>query len=426
MKIVIATSIGRLDNGQEVILFPSRWDSAVVGSKLFNYYSYELAYLSTLLKRETDFHVKMVDGNLLLLSADEYALVLIDEDPDYLIVECSALTYPAMTRAALRVREATGTKILLCGPLGTYDRQRALDDGWDEVFAGEFEAKILSYLQGVAPQLGYIDLDWLPLPEDEDICRLNYSEISNPVSGLIQVYPTRGCPLACTFCVVPIYYGGHGKSHRSHRQRNPDLVCDELEYLIMKYPEFNGCFFNEEAHNANPKWLTDFAETLIRRGLDGYQYDAMCGYWTFDEGLVTLLARAGYKQIRFGVESTSQQVGKAIHKTMHLERLEKFMGWCREVGIGCYGTFQIGAPGSTEASDLATLEDLRRWADQRLMTRWQVSTSTPQPGTPFYLQAKNEGWLVTDNLSHFDGQRAVLSYPDYSADRIEAVRSTAA
>lgn len=425
MKVVVANSIGRLDNGQEVILFPSRWDSAVPGRRPFAYYPYELAYLSTLLKRETGHDVKMLDGNLDLLDAAAYAPAIAAEDPDVLITECSALTYPAMTRAALEVKAQTGCELYLTGPLGTYDRPRALRDGWDHVFAGEFERSVLFALEGMGPTGGgYIDLDWLPLPEDDDIRRLDYSEISNPVDGLIQVYPTRGCPLACTFCVVPLYYGGHGASHKSHRQRDPNKVCDEIEYLAARYDgDFSGCFFNEEAHNADVDWLTWFANTLIDRGLQRFTYDAMCGYWTFTEPLVQLLARAGYEQIRFGVESTSAQVGKAIHKTMHLERLERFMGWCRDVGIDCYGTFQIGAPASTEDTDRATLEDLARWADTGLMARWQISTSTPQPGTPFYREAKANGWLITEDLSRFDGERAVVSYPDYPADRIEAVKA---
>lgn len=230
--------------------------------------------------------------------------------------------------------------------------------------------------------------------------------------------------MACTFCVVPLYYGGHGKSTGSHRQRDPDNVCDEIEYLATRYGDaFNGCFFNDEAHNANPEWLERFANRLIERGLNIYDYDAMCGYWNYTPQLVELLAEAGYTQIRFGVESTSKQVGKTIHKTMHLEKLETFMQWCQAAGIDCYGTFQIGAPGSTEESDRQTMRDLAGWADRGLMSRWQVSTSTPQPGTPFYQQAKDEGWLLTEDLSCFDGERAVLSFPDYPADRIELVKA---
>ena len=101
------------------------------------------------------------------------------------------------------------------------------------------------------------------------------------------------------------------------------------------------------------------------------------------------------------------------------------MEWCKSYGIGAYGTFQIGAPGSTEATDRQTMADLARWRDAGMMQKWQVSTSTPQPGTPFYAQAKANGWLLTEDLNYFNGWHAVLSYPDYPADRIMAVRMMA-
>lgn len=64
MNIVIANGPGRLDNGSDVILFPSRWDSAVPSAP-FRFYPYELAYLSTLLKRELPgAKVTMLDGNI--------------------------------------------------------------------------------------------------------------------------------------------------------------------------------------------------------------------------------------------------------------------------------------------------------------------------------------------------------------------------
>jgi radical SAM superfamily enzyme YgiQ (UPF0313 family) len=200
-------------------------------------------------------------------------------------------------------------------------------------------------------------------------------------------------------------------------------VCDEIEVLAEKYQEFGGCFFNEEAHNANAEWFLKFTATLRDRELDHFVYDAMCGYWNFTEEMVASAAKAGYKQLRFGVESTSEVVGKEIHKSMHLDRLERFMGWCREYGVGAYGTFQIGAPGSTEATDRQTIEDLARWRRDGLMQKWQVSTSTPQVGTPFYQHVKDQGWLVTEDLSRFNGMEAVVSYPDYPADRIQAVRA---
>lgn len=35
------------------------------------------------------------------------------------------------------------------------------------------------------------------------------------------------------------------------------------------------------------------------------------------------------------------------------------------------------------------------------------------------------GWLLTEDLSRFNGYTPVLSYPDYPAERIMAVRATA-
>lgn len=425
MNIAIANGPGRLDNGSDVILYPSRWDSAVPRAP-FRFYPYELAYLSTLLKREMpEANVKLLDGNLHGWGADQYAAVIRTLQPDVLICECSALTYATMTRTMQMVSPSMA---ILCGPMATYTGAHL--DGWTHTVVGEYEAKVLALLQGNPAPTGYIDLDWLPWPEDDDIDRGAYYEINHYTPpAVVQVYATRGCPLACTFCVVPSYYGGHGKSHRSHRCRNVDDVCDEIEYLIRIGPakgwQFTGAFFNDEAHNANPEWFALFCETLIRRGLNRYAYDAMCGMWSFSEELVALAARAGYRQIRFGVESTSEQVGKRIKKTMHMGRIEALLGWLKQYGIGAYGTFQVGAPGSTEATDRQTLADLMRWRDAGLMQKWQVSTSTPQPGTPFYAQAKQEGWLLTEDLSYYNGFYPVLSYPEYPAERIMQVRMMA-
>lgn len=421
MNIVIANGPGRLDNGLDVILFPSRWDSAVPRAP-FRFYPYELACLSTLLKRELPgATVTLLDGNLRGWGAEQYAAEIARLTPDVLICECSALTYGTMTRVMRMVDPGAS---FLCGPMAQ-DARMVHGDGWVECIPGEYEAKVLALFKGEPMPTGYIDLDWLPWPEDEDISRIDYDEINHYSRGTVQLYPTRGCPLSCAFCVVPTYYGGHGKSHRSHRCRDVENVGDEIEYLAARYAgRFSGCYFNEEAHNANVDWLVGFCEMLIRRGLNRYQYDCMAGAWTMTEELTALMARAGYRQFRFGIESTSEKVGRAIKKTIHKEKIEQLLGWLKKYNIGAYGTFQIGALGSTEEADRATMDDLRRWIQAGLMQKWQVSTSTPQPGTPFYEQAKANGWLVTEDLAHYNGWNAVVSYPDYPAERIQLVRNT--
>ena len=425
MNIVIANAAAIMDNGMQVVPFPSRWDSAVP-QVLFRWYPYELALLSTLLKRELpDATVRLLDGNIANWNGDRYAAEIYRLKPDVLVCECSALTYSTMTRVMQAVHPK---RAILCGPMATYAGAHL--DGWTDTVVGEYEHKVLSLLRGEPEPIGYIDLDWLPWPEDEDIDRGAYYEINHYTPPAVpQIYATRGCPLACTFCVVPSYYGGHGKSHRSHRCRSVENVCDEIEYLVKLGPtkgwQFTGAFFNDEAHNASTEWFVAFCEELIRRGLNRYAYDAMCGMWPFTTELVKLAARAGYRQIRFGVESTSEVVGKQIKKSLHVEKLEQFMGWLKQHGVGGYSTIQVGAPGSTEATDLQTLTDLRRWIREGKIQKWQVSTSTPQPNTPFWDLCKKNGWLVTENLNYFNGYNALVNYPDYPAERVQFVRNTA-
>ena len=432
MNIVIANGPRTLDNGKEVILFPSRWDSGVPGKAPFQFYPYELAYLSALLKRELPQHnVVLLDGNLEGWDGDRYIREITALKPDVLICECSALTYPTMTRVMQAVNAGY---TILCGPAAAIARDESVGNGgaeWGTCITGEYELQVLERFRVAIPkeartEAGLINLDWLPWPEDEDVDRSRYYEINHYAPpAMIQLYATRGCPLSCTFCVVPTYYGGHGKSHRSHRCRDVNDVCDEIEYLSQKYPNFKGCYFNEEAHNANAEWFASFCETLIARGLNRYEYDAMCGMWTFTPELVQLAKRAGYRQIRFGLESTSEAVGKAIKKTLHRDKTEAFLGWLKEAGIGAYATIQVGAMGSTEESDRATLADVKEWIRRGMIQKWQLSTSTPQPGTPFWEQAKREGWLNTEDINLLDGYRANVSFPDYPAERIQAVRNGA-
>ncbi len=430
MNIVIANTVGRLDSGELVVTFPSRW-SSVVAHKVngnFDFYPYELGYVSAMLKRELPkgwATVTMVDGCHECLSADEYIPRLALLRPDVLITECCALTYPAMTRV-LHGLQALGyakAGAWLGGPYGMYNPVQATNDGWS-VMTGEYEYRIADAFQLPHPPGQYIDLDWLPFPEDDDIRRIEYEEpFGNPYSGMVQVYASRGCPLACKFCVVPMYYGGHGNSHKSHRVRDVESVCAELGYLAAKYTDrFNGAYFHEETHNANPEWLAALCEEIIAQGLNRYHYDAMCGYWTFTEDLIGLMARAGYCNIRVGIESLSQGVGKRIGKVVFEDKLIKVLEWCKKYGIRTYGTLQVGAQGATEAGDLDTLEsvlDLRR---RGLLDIWQHSISTPQPGTPFFDEVKQAGYLITEDIRHFNGVQAVVSWPDYPAERINAVR----
>lgn len=425
MNIVVANTVGRLADGRHVLAFPSRWDWVSPpppnAYKPNCFYPYELGYLSALLKREMPgANVVMVDGNYEQLGPAEYAARLAALEPDVLVTECSAVTYGAMT-ATLRAIQPPPAHAVLCGPATTLAHGHG--HGWTALVSGEYEHKILAMFQPGATADGYIDPDALPFPEDEDVSRINYADGGNPLPGMVQVYATRGCPLSCAFCAVPMYYGGHGKSHKSHRTRDVESVCDELAYLAMKYAgRYTGAYFHDETHNADPDWLATFAEAIIRRGLDRYAYDAMCGYWRFtSEDLIALLARAGYRQIRVGIETLDDDTGKAIGKRVIPDRLRQVLAWCKAHGIATYGTTQVGAVNSTEAGDRATLATLMDLRAAGLLDTVQHTVSIPIPGTPFFEECKRNGWLLHEDYTRYSGTECVVDRPEYPAARVNAM-----
>jgi radical SAM superfamily enzyme YgiQ (UPF0313 family) len=219
-----------------------------------------------------------------------------------------------------------------------------------------------------------------------------------------------------------MYYGGYD-ARGLHLTRDVDNVCDEVEYLSERYPENKGVLFNEENHAANIRWLRKFAGRLIERGLNNKAYEAMCGYWTFKPEDIDLLAKAGYRKLRLGVESlTTSDAGGAKGKHVAAQRLRNVLDWCRANDIRTHLYTMIGTPGSTEAGDLETLRCLIDLKARGLVESIQHSITTPNPGTRLFERCKANGWLVSDTLEDYHWQSPVINLPEYPAYRVGLVQ----
>jgi radical SAM superfamily enzyme YgiQ (UPF0313 family) len=425
-KILIANSVGKDDEGNLYILFPSRWSASVGKFKSFNFYPYELGYLSSLIKRETDNQVKMVDGNYDNLSASEYWEKTKDYKPDWLIMESSSVVYEDDLKFALKFKKEFKTKIVFTGQHVSAYPKEALADGVDYVVVGEYEKAVLELVEGKQKskianlypnKVGeLIDINWLPWPEDEDIKRINYGGIGGSEYREIEMFPSRGCPMSCNFCVArQVYYG-----KPNFRTRKPSDVVAEMKYLANKYSELEGLFFDEEYHNANKLYVMELADEIIKSGMNKLKIEAMCGYWTIDEEMVKKMSEAGYYKLRLGIESVGANTGLGMKKSINVDKMTSALEMLKKYDIKVYGTFTFGAMGSSKAEDEATLKFINDLAKKELIWDFQASICTPQPGTPFYDELVSKGYLLTNDWKQFNGNRAVYEYPDYKKKDIEA------
>lgn len=429
-KVILLNSVGKDDNGFYIIHSPSRWSQGVKDlSSWFAYYPWELAYSSSLLKKNTDCIVKLIDPCLNRWDKNQTLQVILQEEPDWLIIESSTRTINENLWVARQVKkEKKDVCVVFAGQHASVYPRRLLTSGVDYVLYGEYEYTLLELIQkkgsegilGVYPNppRPLLDFSQLPWPEDEDVSRLSYGLPGEPSSEYleIQAYASRGCVGDCNFCVGRnIYF-----REKKWRPRDIDDIIEEIKYLKAKYPWMEGIFFDEEAHNISKNFILNLCGRIKESGLQSLKYEAMCDIRFLDEQMLNAMREAGYYKIRFGIETADSACGERIGKKIDIKKTIQILRYSKKIGLKNYGTFMFGLPGSDTNIERKTINLMEFLIHEGLLDNVQLSIITPLPGTPFYYWAKNCGYIREEKPEHFDGGNTViLNYPDYTYNQIE-------
>ncbi len=429
-KIIIATPPGKFPGNRYPCPFPSRWTSIFHNYPVFIFFPYQLAYLSSLLKRDFPQHaVKMVDGTWLRFTTEEYIRWLERQKPDVVIFETDTVTYHETMKVARAIKQKMGAAIIMTGQYSTVFPAQVLADGCDYACVGEYEETVRDILRGGDPKTiaglypnGYrkvLDIDSLPDPEDDDISRIDYTYSGGcrwTKYRSIEIHGSRGCPYNCDFCVAgTVYY-----EKPNWRPRSPARIINEIQTLRRKYPAIEGVFFDEETHIVKKSAALELCDAIIQSGNNDLHYEAMANHQRLDEEILEKLKKAGYYKLRIGIETIDPATSESIGRKTQASRLQELLREAKKLNIEMYGTFIIGASGSTRAGDVATIEYGAKLIEEGLLSSWQASIAVPHPGTPFHAKAKEHGWLTTDDPEQFNGiSGSVLSYPNYSAEEIK-------
>ena len=119
MRVAVCNSVGIDDNGYAMIHSPSRWTNSTLDHNVFTYYPWQLAYCSSILKRDTDHEVKFFDGCLEKLDVANYVEKVSEFSPDYLIMDSATRTIEADSKFAKELKRRFSTKLIFSGPHAT-------------------------------------------------------------------------------------------------------------------------------------------------------------------------------------------------------------------------------------------------------------------------------------------------------------------
>ena len=315
------------------------------------------------------------------------------DDPDE-IVRCAShshlvmfsCTSPAFSwslRLARRIKARNKSVPIVFGGYhpSALPQETVAHDAIDQVVIGPGDGVVASIVRGRKDQIifGQPTSGLLPWPDRKLIRNERHVAVAERETGtrITSFQSYRGCPFHCKFCAdgnQAIMYG----THRWQRDAS-DLVA-EMEWVAETY-SLGLAKFCDPTWNVSRRWVRDFCDTKIKRGLAlPFQTNmhAGCG----DAHMYSIMANANCTGVAIGIESGSERILATIGKGPSKDQIRRAVGWAKDAGMKVRGFFIIGMPDETE-DDLRQTEE---FAEELQLDEYGFSFLCPYPGTWFYQQ----------------------------------------
>ena len=239
-------------------------------------------------------------------------------------------------------KEFPHLKVVMGGPHPSFDNEILRDAEYvDAIVKAEAEYAMLDLVNAWEgnnsiediPNVGYLkdgepwtnlirpvihDLDELPFPDVD----LFYKYPFLASKRVMQVHASRGCQNSCTYCSVGLmkkeWISGK-KGERFNRTKSVDYLCEEMNDILARYPNFRMVNFGDAALNMESGWIQEFAEKWPERVGLPFACNVNINY--LDEDDIEAMSRAGCTSVQFGLESGSEEVRLRVYKKGYTDKV---------------------------------------------------------------------------------------------------------
>jgi len=251
---------------------------------------------------------------------------------------------------------------------------------------------------------------------DRDLCKwkLYEKEYNMKYKPFMYIMSGRDCPWGrCSFCSWPRLYP-------NFRTRSVENVLDEIGILIKKYKVKE--IFNDVGTHPGGVWLREFCNGMIER-----KYNKKIAYSTnfrFDyvnEEDAKLMKKAGFRLLKMGLESGSQETLVRLNKGINIEQIREGCRILKKAKLTVqltvmYGYFWEGIEDATKTY-LLTKELMENgWADVL-----QSTIVMPYPSTRLFREViENNGFIIKpDDWEKFDMTEPVMKGKNMFSESIK-------
>lgn len=235
------------------------------------------------------------------------------------------------------------------------------------------------------------DIDQLPLPARHLLPAGNVV-MSDRLAGtdlaMAHVMFSRGCPFPCSFCAA-------GQSRIQYRSGNSARA--ELEHLIGVYG-IQGFSIVDDNFIVSKAKVADICDQVSGLGL---RWSALSRVDTVDPVLLAKMAASGCIEVKYGVESGSESLLKAMRKNTTRVKIRAAVHATTDAGIAAKAFIIHGFPGENEQTTNETISLLTELAPS--IARVSLFRFVPLPGTQVYQRPEKHGITGTHLQPGWDG-----------------------
>lgn len=211
----------------------------------------------------------------------------------------------------------------------------------------------------------------------------------------------------CTFCVWDHTINPIG----SYRSFTPERLFAEVKHVVDTYGVKE--IFDDAGTMFVGNKLKRFCELLIESGYNkkvvygcNMRFNAIRSQELYD-----LMGKAGFRFILYGMESGNQKTLDKLDKGTKEEDAIIGPAMATQAGLEPHITIMLGYPWESYDDARRTIEIAKYALKKGYYNTIQTTIIMPYPGTPLFREAKDKGWLVTDDYEQFHMRRAILKIP---------------
>ena len=219
--------------------------------------------------------------------------------------------------------------------------------------------------------------------------------------GWCTVEMSRGCSNKCEFCI----------SHRFH----PSYICRPIGDVIREIKTLRSklLFFLDPNLIGDREHAKGFFTELAK--LSKWWFGCASLDVVDDPELLDLMARSGCRGLLMGFESVRPEVLVSSNKTRNIgKRYAEVVDILHDHGILVQACFVFGF----DTDDRSVFEEAADYIANAKFDLPQISIYTPFPGTPVFERMEQEGRILTQDWSLFNGQNVVFQPALMSAEEL--------